>query len=70
LEVKELEESPICKHCKLKDLREDLDYNNKIDSLEEEVFNLLSQWEDLLIQYIEDPLVLENMDLLNKEEKK
>ena len=69
LEVKELEESPICKHCKLKDLREDLDYNNKIDSLEEEVFNLLSQWEDLLIQYIEDPLVLENMDLLNKEEK-
>jgi hypothetical protein len=69
LEVKELEESPICKHCKLKDLREDLDYNNKIDSLEEEVINLLSQWEDLLIQYIEDPLVLENMDLLNKEEK-
>jgi hypothetical protein len=69
LEVKELEESPICKHCKLKDLREDLDYNNKIDSLEEEILNLLSQWEDLLIQYIEDPLVLENMDLLNKEEK-
>jgi len=69
LEVKELEDTPICMHCKLKDLTGDIDYNNKIESLEEEIFDLLSQWEELLIQYIEDPVVLENMDLLNKNEK-
>ncbi len=69
LEVKELEDNHVCRHCKLKDLTGDIDYNNKIDSLEEEIVNLLSQWEDLLIQYIEDPVVLENMDLLNKNEK-
>ncbi len=69
LEVRELEDNPICMHCKLKDLTSDIDYNNKMESLEEEIFDLLSQWEELLIQYIEDPVVLENMDLLNKDEK-
>lgn len=69
LEVKELESSPICRHCKLKNFSGDIDYNDKIEGLEEEIDDIFFQWEQLLIQYVEDPVVLENMDLLSKSEK-
>lgn len=69
LEITELQQSPICKHCKLKDLTPVSNVNDKVDDLENELEEIFNEWEQLLIQYIEDPIVLENKILLNKEQQ-
>lgn len=70
LELSELKQHPICKHCKFKDLGVNNNVNDKVEVLENELDSIYKEWEELLLQYVEDPLVIANKNLLDTKQQK
>lgn len=65
----DLKNSHICSHCKMDINTPAISANDKLNLLEEKVNNLYEEWTNILINSLEDPLILENKNLLTKEQQ-
>lgn len=72
LTERELDASPVCPHCSFKVVTEALPVSAKtaLDSLDEELNVLLSNWTQTLLTNLDDPTTKENVGLLRASEKK
>lgn len=65
LTTRELKERTICPHCKMSTTNVVEDAEQELSKIEEELKELKSEWTNILIATIEDPLIMENKKLLN-----
>ena len=71
LTEQELQRDPNCPHCKLKPADESSQPASDIvlDSLDEGLDNILQNWTETLLDNLEDPFTMENIELLDPAEK-
>lgn len=66
LTTMELKDSHICSHCKMDINTSAISAIDKLNSLEVNLNNLYEEWNNILINSLEDPLILDNKKLLTK----
>jgi succinate dehydrogenase flavin-adding protein (antitoxin of CptAB toxin-antitoxin module) len=70
--VKEdLENSPICPHCSFRPAEEELDApaSNILETIDREIDTILDEWEQTLLNNLREPMVQQDIALLNDEER-
>lgn len=70
LSKSELENTHICKHCKLTLSNSNLIVTGKLDLIESKLNQLYEDWTKALLSALEDPLVLNNKSLLKNDQQK
>lgn len=66
----DLERHPICTHCGYHLSERGSDVHEKFDSLEQRPLELLREWEKILLDTLNDPLIQSNMRFLNERQQR
>lgn len=66
----ELKQSHICPHCHFKISDNERTVKGKLDIIEDKLENLSKEWTDTILSSIEDPLVVNDIQYLDKEQKR
>lgn len=69
LSTKDLQKSHICNKCRFTLLENNITVAGKLDLIEENLEKLTEDWTNSLLSALEDPLIMENKSLLNKEQQ-
>src|SRR5699024_4158071 len=69
LTKEDLQQKPICPHCHFRPKDEKLNYNTSLESLDENLDELLNDWTESLIANLNDDEVRKSISLLNEDEK-
>ncbi len=69
LTTSKLEKRPVCPHCHLRDLHSGVLVTGVIDDLEIKLDTLKDEWTNILIQSLDDPLIMDNKNLLEKKQQ-
>lgn len=65
----EMKDSHICSHCKMDINTPAISAVNRLNLLEDNLNNLYKEWNNILINSLDDPLILDNKNLLTKEQQ-
>ena len=69
LSTKDLQKNHICNKCRFTLLENNITVAGKLDLIEENLEKLTEDWTNSLLSALEDPLIMENKSLLNKEQQ-
>lgn len=65
----EMQKRPICFHCKFKPGESNVVVSGKLEMLSDTLEQLFTEWKNTLLSVLGDPLIMENKDLLKKEQQ-
>jgi hypothetical protein len=70
LTTSEMQKRPICPHCQFKAGASNVVVSGKLEMIKDNLYELYEEWKTTLLSVLRDPLVMENKDLLKKEQQK